>query len=196
MNATNSNRELPRNVTELPYGAYQVRVVSDGCERSATFLWSDYENKELALKAAVEWRDKIRKLHPSKYISVMGFRKKVLGHKKSFFRVGVSRVHKTYKDRDGNPSVLRFQVNYVSPLGKPRIKTFEVGRLDTFGLAEELHAANTAIAFREHWEYCIENALPFETNKYLGWKSKILYPFDPNTLKSFDELMALDDEIQ
>lgn len=173
------SRNLPSNITIPSYDAYQVRIVRDGHEYSATFAWSRYGSQDQALSEAVAWREAMLAKLPPAAISLGSFRHTPQKNKRSYNRVGISRYIGVDRRKLGAPGYLRFAVNWVDGTGKPRVTSFQVGKVGSFTWEDELHAACTAEAFRTHWEYCQAMKLFFDPSRYEGWKSNQKYPFNP-----------------
>lgn len=183
MTAYRTDRALPAHITIPNWSAYQVRIVRDGQEYSASFGWNE-AGPQKALSEAVAWRDKMLESLPDAGNEEGQFRSMPLRHKFSWSRVGVTRyVSKDYR-KPGHPEYLRFGVNWTDSEGRRRITSFQVGRLGVVSEADERHAANTAEAFRAEWEFCTKNGFPFEAFIYKKWKDEILYPFSPERHKS------------
>lgn len=173
-------RDLPEHVTITNFEAYQVRIVRDAHEYSASFSWSRYDNQAHALEAAVDWRNMMLRELPPPGNGKGSFRRKPMAHKRSMGMVGISRYVHTDRRRIGSPQYLRFGVNWVDSMGKPRIKTFEAGKIADLDWEAELHTALTAEAFRTHWEYCTQTASEFDPGIYAGWRDGCVYPFTPS----------------
>ncbi|MNG33630.1 hypothetical protein D3C84_1199260 [compost metagenome] len=45
--------------------------------------------------------------------------------------------------------------------------------------ADERHAYQSAVAFREHWEHCRDTQTPFDPRPYKHWRTVTCYPFVP-----------------
>lgn len=173
------DRDLPAQITIPNWDGYQVRIVRDGHEFSASFSWAQYAGKELALQEAVRWRDNMLASLPPPGNAKGGFRCKPLSHKKSWGRVGITRYTSADARKPGRPVYLRFGVNWIDDSEKRRTKSFQVGRVGEIDWVTELHAANTAEAFRTHWEFCRLNGFPFDETFYDGWRDARRYPFSP-----------------
>lgn len=173
------SRVLPDNITVPSHEAYQVRIVREGHEYSATFAWSRFETREDALQAAVNWRDKILKQLPEPANGRGGFRTSPMPNKRSFGRVGITRYLKIDRRRAGCPKYLVYGVNWTDRDGRARVRQFQVGRVGTFEWDQELHASLTAEAFRTEWEFCRSTGQVFEPDRYAGWAETELYPFLP-----------------
>lgn len=174
------SRDLPTNITIPAFEAYQVRIVREGHEYSATFAWSRYESKEQALVSAVAWRDRMLGSLPTAATELGSFRSAPQKNKRSYNRVGITRYIGVDGRKVGAPGYLRFAVNWLDETGTPRIKSFQVGKVGSFSWTDELHAACTAESFRTHWEYCRSMNVQFDTSCYQNWKEKPCYPFDPS----------------
>lgn len=172
-------RDLPANITIPGYATYQVRIVRDGYEYSATFAWSRYGSKDQALSCAVAWRDAMLAALPSAATELGSFRCSPQKNKRSYGRVGISRYIGIDRRRGGSPGYLRFAVNWLDVSAKSRIKTFQAGKVGSISWEDELHAACTAEAFRTHWEYCRAKRLPFDPGRYENWSTEFCYPFNP-----------------
>ena len=173
------DRTLPAHVTIPNWDAYQVRIVRDGHEYSASFAWSLYGGKSKALSEATRWRDKMLAALPPAGNVKGAFRTQPLSNKWTWGRVGVTRYVSADARKNGRPEYLRFGVNWIDEDGKRRTKSFQVGRLGEFDWQIELHAANTAEAFRTEWEYRRAKGRPFDESRYAAWRGTRLYPFDP-----------------
>lgn len=173
------SRALPDNITVPSYDAYQVRIVREGHEYSATFAWSRFETTEKAMHAAVSWRDKILSQLPAPGNGRGSFRATPMANKRSFGRVGITRYQKKDRRRTGCPEYLVYGVNWTDKDGQARVSQFQVGRVGTFDWHEELHASLTAEAFRTEWEFCRSTGQVFEPDRYAEWKEAELYPFLP-----------------
>lgn len=171
-------RELPLNVGIPDFDAYQVRIVRDGHEYSATFAWSRYGTAEAALAQAVAWRDAMLEKLPPAAIALGSFRCKSQSNKRSCNRVGVSRYIGIDRRKLGSPGYLRFAVNWTDASGKSRVTSFQVGRVGKFKWEDELHAACTAEAFRTNWEFCQSSGEKFDADFYQDWKDVCRYPFN------------------
>lgn len=172
-------RVFPENLTETNYEAIQVRIVRDGTEFSKSFSFSKSKNKSKAISDAVAWRDSIKKILPPAIRSESGYLKRPQSNKRSVNRPGITRYITKDKRRIGNPSYLVYGVNYTDKNGQSKVKSFQVGKLDTFNHSDELHAAMTAEAFRSEWEWCKDHKKEFNDQKYKGWKKDTKYPFTP-----------------
>ncbi|AXK38524.1 hypothetical protein [Crenobacter cavernae] len=82
-------------------------------------------------------------------------------NKQSWWRNGVSRHFRVDNRRHGRPLYLVFGVNWTDADGKKRMATFQAARADEVSWEQELHAANTADAFRSEYEWCRRHGLPF-----------------------------------
>lgn len=173
------NRSLPAHITIPNWDAYQVRIVREGAEYSASFSWRIFRGKRNALSEAVKWRDRMLQALPPASNEKGVFRTSPLSHKMSWGRVGVTRYVSADKRKSGRPLYLRFGVNWIDGNGKRRTKSFQVGRVGDFEWMFEVHAANTAEAFRTEWEYCQAKSLPFDDSRYLAWREHKCYPFEP-----------------
>ena len=81
----------------------------------------------------------------------------------------------------GQPRYLTFGVNWVDCDGRRRTKSFQVGKVEDISWVDEVHAANTAEAFRLDYEFCLKHNQPFDPSKYEAWKRRNTYPFvDPS----------------
>lgn len=176
------DRPLPAHVTIPNWSGYQVRIVRDGHEYSASFAWSVDGGREKALSDAVCWRDKLLAALPAAGNAKGAFREKPLAHKTSWGRVGITRYVSADNRRTGRPLYLRFGVNWIDHEEKRRTKSFQVGRVGEFDWAFELHAANTAEAFRTEWEFCRASGLLFDDARYRAWRDTTLYPFYPESV--------------
>lgn len=173
-------RSLPENITIPGYEAYQVRIVRGGHEYSATFGWSRFGSNELALQAAVNWRDMMLARLPKAENGRGSFRSSPMAHKLSFGRVGITRYEKKDRRRVGCPVYLVYGVNWTDAEGNKRVKQFQVGRIGAFEWHQELHASLTAEAFRTEWEFCRSTGQAFEADRYTRWTEVELYPFLPS----------------
>lgn len=173
-------RSLPRHITETNFEAYQVRIVRNGHEYSNSFSFARDRDRERALANAVKWRDKMLAKLPRSTNGPGSYRVEPLPHKKTVMRAGITRYVTSDKRRIGEPLYLRYGVSFVDETGRKRVKSFQVGRFSDVTWQEDMHASNTAIAFREHWEFCVDHGLVFDPDHYAGWKEKDMYPFDPD----------------
>lgn len=173
------NRSLPAHITIPNWDAYQVRIVRNGREYSASFSWNMYGTEKAALAHAVKWRDTILAALPPSGNERGQFRTKPLSHKQSWGRVGITRYITADARKAGRPEYLRFGVNWVDSAERRRTKSFQVGRVGEIEWELELHAANTAEAFRTEWEFCQATGRPFDDEKYREWRERRLYPFLP-----------------
>ncbi|SER40384.1 MULTISPECIES: hypothetical protein [Pseudomonas] len=174
-------RLLPDNITIPGYDAYQVRIMRGDYEYSATFAWSRFVSKEKALRAAVNWRDRMLAKLPNAGNGRGSFRTSPMAHKRSVGRVGITRYLKKDRRRLGCPVYLVYGVNWTDDQGRKRVKQFQVGRMGTFECHQEMHASLTAEAFRTEWEFCRSTGQVFEPDPYQCWKEVELYPFLPAT---------------
>lgn len=172
-------RDLPANITIPSFDGYQVRIVRDGHEYSATFAWSRHGTQERALQEAVAWRDAMLARLPPAATSVGSFRCTPQKNKRSFKRAGITRYVKVDRRKVGAPSYLVFGVNWLDETGKARVTTFQVGKVGAFTWEDELHAACTAEAFRTQWEFSRTSGQAFDHEQYEGWKTRVCYPFSP-----------------
>ncbi len=169
-------RSLPRHITIPNWAAYQVRIVRDGREYSASFPWSRYADQSAALDAAVSWRDAMLvRLGPPR--DGTGLRKSPLAHKTSYGRVGITRYLRTDSRKASRPQYLTFGVNYTDRRGSRRTKSFQVGNVEIVGGKEERHAARTAEAFRAEYEWSRRCGRVFRPERYARWREEVLYPF-------------------
>lgn len=173
-----NGRTLPAHITCPNWDAYQVRIVREGQELSASFSWNLYGGKRKALQEAVRWRDTQLAGLPPAGNAKGEFRQTPLVHKRSWGRVGVTRYVSADARKPGKPLYLRFGVNWVDATGKPRTKSFQVGRVEDISDADETHAANTAEAFRAEWEFCRRTGRQFDDTKFRNWREARLYPFE------------------
>lgn len=180
--AYREGRALPEHVTIPNWDAYQVRIVRDGHELSASFGWNLYGGKRSALRETVRWRDRMLAVLPPAGNAKGGFRRAPLANKRTWERVGVTRYVSADRRRPGQLVYLRFGVNWIDANGKRRTKSFQVGRVEDRTDAEELHAANTAEAFRAEWEFCQLSGHDFDERKYRNWRETRLYPFEVDAL--------------
>lgn len=172
------SRDLPANITIPAFDAYQVRIVRDGHEYSATFAWSRYESKGCALNAAIAWRDGLLAKLPSAATTLGSYRSTPQSNKRSYNRVGISRYIGVDRRKLGSPGYLRFAVNWVDGTGRSRVTSFQVGKVGAFSWEDELHAACTAEAFRTEWEFSRATGQSFDPTSYEGWRNKQCYPFN------------------
>lgn len=172
-----ATRKLPDQITIPNWNAYQVRIVRNGHEYSASFSWSHYGGTRKALSAAVKWRDSMMIGLPPAGNATGGFRQSPLSHKSTWGRVGVTCYTHVDKRKAGHPEYLRFGVNWTDATGKRRTKSFQAGPLETLTPADKLHAANTANAFRTEWEHCQSTGTLFDPARYADWRQQRLYPF-------------------
>lgn len=175
-----NHRALPANITIPGYETYQVRIVRDDHEYSASFAWSRFASKEIALNEAVNWRDKMLTQLPSAKNGRGGFRSAPMEHKRTFGRVGITRYQKVDRRRLGCPVYLVYGVNWTDSDGRARVRQFQVGRIGLFEWHHELHASLTAEAFRTEWEFCRSTGQTFEPDRYKAWGELELYPFLPS----------------
>jgi len=98
-------RPLPDNISIPGYDAYQVRIVRGEHEYSATFACSRLGSKDLALQAAVSWRDMMLAKLPPAGNGHGGFRTSPMPNKRSLGRVGVTRYEKIDRRRQGIPKI-------------------------------------------------------------------------------------------
>lgn len=179
-------RGLPDNITINNFGAYQVRIRRGETEYLASFSESAYGGKDEALAAAVSWRDKMLACLPPATNGKGSFRRAPMAHKQSFGRVGITRYVKRDHRRTGSPEYLVFGVNWTDSEGYPRVKQFQAGRIGVLSWKDELHAAQTALAFRTEWEFCRDHKVPFDPERYRDWTVP-LYPFMSTTPEGLDE---------
>lgn len=173
-------RDLPSNITIPAFDAYQVRIVRDGHEYSATFAWARYGSKDRALSEAVAWRDRMLAKLPPAATTIGSFRVTPQKNKRSYNRVGISRYIGVDRRKLGAPGYLRFAVNWVDGTGHSRVTSFQVGKVGAFSWEDELHAACTAEAFRTQWEFSRATGQSFDPASYEGWRHKQCYPFNPD----------------
>jgi len=169
---------LPKHVTIPNWDAYQVRIVRGGREYSASFAWSK-QGERPALAEAVKWRDaKLAELAAEK--AKRAFLKppvtKRNKSKQSWDRVGITRSYRKIE----RWQYLRFSVGWTDRFGKHHLKTFSVGNVKTITPEDERHAAETAEAFRAEWEFCRAVGRVFDPLRYHDWKTRRLYPFQPD----------------
>jgi len=175
-------RRLPENITETNFNAFQVRIVRDGQLYSASFPWCTV-GKPAALSAAVKWRDMTLAMLPHPGNGKGTIKPTIMKNKKTREPLGVSRYVLT--DRRSKPprKYLRFAVSYQGHDGRCCIKAFQAGALQKLTQEDVFHAAQTAYACREEWEYCYLRGQPFDPEKYNVWKETQLYPFSPKNIK-------------
>lgn len=173
-------RRLPDQITEPgTFVGYQVRIARGGVEHSRCFTKREFGTKKKALQAAVEWRDRmLEKLPPpankrGRYLLVK------CRPDPSVARVGVTRYLTADSRRVGSTMYVRYGVCWTDPQGHRRIKNFQAGRADDFDHALDLRAGQTAVAFRDEWEYCIDHGIAFDPGRYRNWRAQRLYPFRP-----------------
>jgi hypothetical protein len=70
-----------------------------------------------------------------------------------------------------------YTVSWVNALGENRVTSFQAGREDTLTPEQEAHAHQTALAFREDWEFCQDTGTPFDPLPYKAWRRVTCYPF-------------------
>ena len=179
MPAYRPGRALPAHVTIPNWDSFQVRISRDGVEHSASFAWNAYSDQRAALAAAVQWRDaRLAELPPAENLKG-STRTKPLKHKTTWGQVGVTRYFRTDARKQGKPLYLTFGVNWIDHTGRRRTKSFQVGRDTEISWQDELHAANTAEAFRLEFEYCLKSGVVFNPDKYKLWRKHPCYPFIP-----------------
>lgn len=162
-------RELPAHITIPNWDGYQVRIVREGQEYSASFAWSN-GGKRAALAEAVRWRDTMLAALPVAGNVKGQYRDQPLSNKRSWSRVGVTRYVSIDRRRAGRPVYLRFGVNWTDENGRRRVTSFWVGNVETISPADERYAATVAEAFRADWEFCRTTGRPFDPSKYRSWK--------------------------
>ncbi len=126
------SRDLPSNITIPAFDAYQVRIVREGHEYSATFAWARYGSKDRALSEAVAWRDRMLAKLPPAATTIGSFRVTSQKNKRSYNRVGISRYIGVDRRKLGAPGYLRFAVNWVDDTGHSRVTSFQVGKVGAF----------------------------------------------------------------
>lgn len=175
--AKTSRRRLPHHITEPGnFPGYQVRITRAGVEHSRCFAKGEYGSKRKALQAAKEWRDQMLAILPGP--SNTGKYRTVKSRPyTSMPRVGVTRYLTVDNRRAGSGMYIRYGVCWTDPQGYRRIKNFQAGRADDADHALDLRAGQTAVAFRDEWEYCIDHGRPFDPGKYSNWRAQRLYPF-------------------
>jgi len=146
---------------------YQVRIKRDGNEIGRYFPFNKWGSKKKALEVAQNWRDQVRVVFCKPVISIqINTRKKTTGVR------GVSRSVQCDK---------RCDITYVvysahwRTHGKPRTKSFQVGRIEEVTADEEFHAFRTAVRFRNEYKICVEESLSFDPIFYKNWKNERLY---------------------
>ncbi len=177
MTAYRPNRALPAHITQPNFNGYQVRIVRSAYEHSRTFSWTTYGGETKALAAAVAWRDNLLKQLPPAENDKGAFRRSPLRHKTSWGRVGITRYLRIDRRKMGQPRYLTFGVNWVDHDGLRKTKSFQVGKIEDISWQDEVHAANTAEAFRMEFEFCCESHKTFNPEKYDGWRNRKTYPF-------------------
>ncbi len=161
-----------KHITEPDAFGYQVRIVRRGKENSRYFSHRLWGGKVKSLKAAIAWRDQM-------LVALKGSRTRFLKPPKNKTTTGVTGVSRTIKyDHRKNKSYLCYTVFWVKN-GKSRNKTFQVGNVEKVSADDELHAFRTARLFRSCYEFAIDNDLPFNDGRFVGWKKTRLYE-DPS----------------
>ena len=172
------DRDLPAHITIPNWSAYQIRIVRDGIEHSASFSWAQYAGESGALEAAVEWRDaKLEELGQRQIL----LRDKPLRHKKSGCPAGITAYFRVDRRREGHPQYLTYGVNYIQD-GKARTKSFQVGNIEIISQLDKEHAALSAMAFRDEYVWCRHSGVAFQPNRYNNWRVEKMYPFK-NSMK-------------
>lgn len=156
------------HITEPDQWGYQVRVVWNGKERSKYFSHKQWGSKAKALEAAISWRDSMRAVAKKEQKRQTN----ILANKLSSGVRGVSRSVKYDPRREAN--YLSYQVHWREN-GKPKNKTFSVGRVDKVTPDLEFHTFRTAVYFRKEFEFCEENNQPFAVERYDNWKKDRVY---------------------
>ncbi len=128
-------------------GAYQVRIVRDGKERSRLFSWRPWGGRSKALAAAKSWRDQVCTLHGE----TSRFRSKLLKSNLSTGILGVCKSIHTDKRRTVDHSYLVYGVHWIDWKGKKRCKGFRVGNVDDYDEDFEYVAITAALAFRRSY---------------------------------------------
>lgn len=151
-------------------GAFQVRIVLQGKERSRLFSWKPWGGKKAALIAANSWRDQV--------LIVYDINPNRLTHacknNRSTGVLGVCR--RINEDKRKDLFYLVYNVNWNDWTGKKRNKTFQVGNIETYDPEMDHHAFETACEFRreyeKHWD---NNSIEkFDDGKYLNWREGLV----------------------
>lgn len=146
---------------------YQVRIQRDGNEIGRYFPFNKWGSKKKALEAAQNWRDQIKVVFCKPVIPTrVNTRKKTTGVR------GVSRSVQC--DKRCDISYVVYSVHWRTH-GKPRTKSFQVGRIEEITADDEFHAFRTAVRFRNEYKLCVEEGLLFDPIFYKNWKNVRLY---------------------
>ncbi|MBD8527467.1 hypothetical protein [Pseudomarimonas arenosa] len=146
-------------------GKYRVRVKTRQGEIRQYF--DDVEAARRSLK-------RIRKAHPPRIENgILQQPRKGTSHP----RTGVVRAIRVDRRKPSNPHYLAFSVNWKDENGKNHVSSFQAGNVDTVTPADIKHAEQTAIAFREAYEYARHNNLKFKPEAFSAWRSLQCYPW-------------------
>lgn len=169
MNTSMTTREKKfSNITMPDAHGYQVRIVRAGKEYSRYFSSKVWGGEERALEAAVNWRDMKRASLPKKLAEENQQPKN-----NSTGINGVSKV--VHFDKRRNTETLRYQVSYRTKNSRQSVRTFQVGHTKSLTTEDDMHALNTAIAFRKEYELARSLDEEFNAERYSNWKNEKLY---------------------
>lgn len=164
---------VPKNkhITEPDAFGFQVRIVRRGKETSRYFSHKLWGSKIKSLQAAIAWRDQMLTV-------LKGSRTRFLKPPKNKTTTGITGVSRTIKyDHRKDKSYLCYTVFWVKDR-KSKNKTFQVGNVHTISADDELHAFRTARLFRNCYEHSIDHDIPFNEEKFAGWKKVRLYEIE------------------
>jgi hypothetical protein len=170
---------MPRNICEIAEPAYLVHLMRNHRLYQRKFPFSGGRDKAQALADAQAWLAQLLLTLPPRqtFTRKRPYLKACMRHKRTCDRVGIHRAIKHGRHRNADTWYVVFMINWIDDQGRTRNKTFYAGNVDTLTDADERHAYQTALAFREHWEHCQDTHTPFDPTKYKRWHQVTCYPF-------------------
>lgn len=159
-----ANQRVAENI-DLFHGKYRVRLKGPHGEIRRYFDDLAAAERELA---------KLRRRYPKR---IQHGIQQVPSEGTSHPRVGVTRRLRIDRRKAAQPTYLVFSVNWKDADGRLRITGFQAGNSETVTAQEERHAEQTAVAFREAYEWARINNLKFRPEAFSCWRSVQCYPW-------------------
>ena len=167
-NQARKNYLAMKNITQPYPGAFQVRIVKQGKERSRLFSFSHWGGKKKALAAAISWRDQLK-------VILNLNDKRVLTVPRNNLSTGIRGISRSvHTDYRKNLKYLVYSVCWTDAKGKKRNKGFRVGNIDIVDKTIDSKAFEAAKKFRKDYEKHVDNnsVYSFDPNKYLKWREQ------------------------
>lgn len=162
------------NITKPSATQYVVRVDRFGQRHTKSFSASEYGSVENALTAAKAWRDDVIAKYTAP-VHIHTRQRKTKSNQELGCGVTVSEWADT-RGAGSDRMYRQYQALYYMG-GKRKIKSFHVGVVGVASVDIDEHAKQTAMAFRQEYEWCTREGVEFKPEKYDGWRTVVMYPF-------------------